>query len=56
MKEADEEIIRRRELIPDPESLKNHGKELKKTNKGKPGPRYRTTNRRIQPPSAARHL
>ena len=47
-KETDERLIRRGELILDMESLKNHGEELKKMNKGKPGRSYRIADSYIQ--------
>jgi len=55
-KETDERLIRRGELILDLESLKNHEKELKNMNKGRPGPRYRLANSYIQLLAAIRYL
>ena len=55
-KETDERLIRRGELILDLESLKNHEKELKNMNKGRPGPRYRLANSIIQLLAAIRYL
>ena len=47
-KETDEKLIRRGELILDLESLKNHEKELKNMNEGRPGPRYKLAASYIQ--------
>ena len=55
-KETDEKLIRRGELILDLESLKNHGKELKKMNKGKPGPHFKLANSYMQLLAAVRYL
>ena len=55
-KETDEKLIRRGELILDLESLKNHRKELKKMNKGKPGPHFKLANSYIQLLAAVRYL
>ena len=55
-KEADEKLIRRGELILETQSLKNHGKELKKMNEGRPGPRYRLANSYVELLAAVRYL
>ena len=55
-KETDERLIRRGELILDLESLKNHEKELKNMNEGRPGPRYKLANSYIQLLAAIRYL
>ena len=55
-KETDQRLIRRGELILDTESLKNHGKELKKMNEGRPGPRYKLANSYVELLAAVRYL
>jgi len=55
-KETDERLIRRGELILDTESLKNHGKELEKMNKGKRGRSYRIADSYVQLLAAVRYL
>ena len=55
-KETDERLIRRGELILDLESLKNHGKELKNMNEGRPGPCYRLADSYIQLLATIRYL
>ena len=55
-KETDERLIRRGELILDLESLKNHEKELKNMNEGRPGPRYKLAASYIQLLAAIRYL
>jgi len=55
-KETDQRLIRRGELIIDTESLKNHRKELKKMNEGRPGPRYKLANSYMELLAAVRYL
>jgi hypothetical protein len=55
-KETDEKLIRRGELILDPEFLRNRKKELKTMNTHKRGPHYRMANSYIQLLSAVRYL
>ena len=55
-KETDEKLIRRGKLILDTESLKNHRKELKKMNEGRPGPRYKLANSYVELLAAVRYL
>ena len=55
-KETDEKLIRRGELILDPEFLRNRKQELKTMNTHKRGPHYRLANSYIQLLSAVRYL
>jgi hypothetical protein len=55
-KETDERLIRRGELILDIESLKDHGQELKKMNKGKRGRSYRIADTYVQLLAVVRYL
>jgi len=55
-KETDEKLIRRGELILDPEFLRNRRQELKTMNTHKRGPHYRLANSYIQLLSAVRYL
>jgi len=55
-KETDEKLIRRGELILDPEFLRNRKQELKTMNNHKRGPHYRLANSYIQLLSAVRYL
>jgi len=55
-KETDEKLIRRGELILDPEFLRNRKQELKTMNTHKRGPHYRMANSYIQLLSAVRYL
>lgn len=55
-KETDQRLIRRGELILDTESLKNHGKELKKMNEGRPGPKFKLANSYVELLAAVRYL
>jgi hypothetical protein len=55
-KETDQRLIRRGELILETQSLKNHGKELKKMNEGRPGPRYKLANSYVELLAAIRYL
>jgi len=55
-KETDEKLIRRGELILDPEFLRNRKQELKTMNNHKRGPHYRLANSYIQLLAAVRYL
>jgi len=55
-KETDQRLIRRGELILDTESLKKHGKELKKMNEGRPGPKFKLANSYVELLAAVRYL
>jgi hypothetical protein len=55
-KETDEKLIRRGELILDPEFLRNRKQELKTMNNHKRGPPYRMANSHIQLLAAVRYL
>ena len=43
-KSVDQRLIRRGELILDLQTIRNHRKELKEMNEGRPGPRYTLAN------------
>jgi hypothetical protein len=55
-KETDERLIRRGELILDLQTIRNHPKELKEMNHGRPGPRYTLANRYIRLLAAVRYI
>jgi hypothetical protein len=55
-KSVDEKLIRRGELILDLKTIRNHEKEVKKMNHGKPGPRYKISNSYITLLAAVRYI
>jgi IS5 family transposase len=54
-KAVDQKLIRRGELILDPQTIRNHRKELEEMNKGRPGPRYTLANSYIRLLAAVRY-
>ena len=55
-KAVDQRLIRRGELILDLQTIKNHTKEVKKMNQGKPGPRYKLAHSYIRLLAAVRYI
>jgi hypothetical protein len=55
-KTVDQRLIRRGELILDLQTIKNHAKEIREMNDGKPGPRYKLSNSYIQLLAAVRYI
>lgn len=55
-KKVDERLIRRGELIIDLRIIRNHSREVRKMNEGKPGPRYKLSNSYIGLLAAVRYI